>query len=196
MRQHSARFRDETARVREQAARLALASGRQIELAGDLAALAEDPDARVRLRAAVALSGNQSDVAETALARIAARDAESPWTAAAILNAVAPRPLRFLDVLAAREPGWLTDTSPQQALFLVRLGELIGAGREEGCRFSDRDGLDPCRTRGLRSDRGAGRGPVADRSARTGASAGLASRRTRRSTSARRSKPLARRLPR
>ncbi len=121
------RFRDGHPRVREHAARLALAGGRQTEFTEALAALADDPDARVRLRAAVALAGNESDVAQAALARIAARDAESPWTAAAILNAVAARPVRFLDVLATKEPGWLTDTSSQQAAFLVRLGELIGA---------------------------------------------------------------------
>ena len=121
------RFHDEHSRVREHAARLALASGRQVEFAAELAALANDADDRVRLRAAVALGGVDSDAARAALARIAAHDAESPWTAAAILNAVAPRPVQFLDVLATREPAWLADTNSQQAAFLARLGELIGS---------------------------------------------------------------------
>jgi len=121
------RLRDGHPRVREQAARLALASGRQHELAGELAAQAGDADARVRLRAAVALGGVDSDAAREALAHVAARDAGSPWTAAAVLNAVAQEPGRFLDTLATRQPAWLADASPQQAAFLARLGELIGS---------------------------------------------------------------------
>ncbi len=121
------RLRDGHPRVREQAARLAQASGRQLELAGELATLAADADARVRLRAAVALGGVDSDAAREALARVAAHDADSPWTAAAVLNAVAPEPGRFLATLAARQPAWLADTNPQQAAFLARLGELIGS---------------------------------------------------------------------
>jgi putative membrane-bound dehydrogenase-like protein len=125
----TAALRDRDPRVREQAARVALAAGLQGALAGPLAAMAGDDSARVRLRAAVALGrvDPRNEATCEALARIAARDAESPWTAAAVLNAVAPSPGSFLDTLATRQPAWLSNPTPAQADFLARLGELIGS---------------------------------------------------------------------
>ena len=92
----------------------------------ELPSLADDPDARVRLRAAVALGGLDTDAAREALARLAARDGDSPWAASAILGGVGADPLRFLSTLAARQPAWLTSPTPVQARFLSGLAELIG----------------------------------------------------------------------
>ena len=88
--------------------------------------MADDPDARVRLRVAVALGGLDTDAAREALARLAARDGDSPWAASAILGGVGADPLRFLSTLAARQPGWLTSTTPVQARFLSGLAQRIG----------------------------------------------------------------------
>ena len=117
-------------RLREHGARLVASSGLQAALADDLAGLAGDPDPRVRLRVAVALAAVQGDAALEALARVAAVDADSPWTSAALLNALADRPTRFLDLVAARQPTWLADPTPAQARFLERLGAWIGASVE------------------------------------------------------------------
>jgi putative heme-binding domain-containing protein len=114
-------------RLREHGARLAASSGLQAALADDLTGLAGDPDPRVRLRVAVALAAVPGDAALEALARVAAVDADSPWTSSALLNALTDRPTRFLDLVAARQPAWLAGPTPAQARFLERLGAWIGA---------------------------------------------------------------------
>ncbi len=111
--------------VREQAARLAARA--PSDDAAELAGLADDPDPRVRLRAAVALAGLDTDAAREALARLAARDGDSPWVASAILGGVGADPLRFLSTLAARQPAWLASPTPTQARFLSGLAEWVGA---------------------------------------------------------------------
>lgn len=111
--------------VREQAARLAVRS--PSDYAAELPTLADDPDARVRLRAAVALAGLDADAAREALARLAARDGDSPWAASAILDGVGANPMQFLSTLATRQPAWLTNPTPVQARFLSGLAERIGA---------------------------------------------------------------------
>jgi putative membrane-bound dehydrogenase-like protein len=120
-----AALRDADPHVREQAAHLA--EGRASECLSDLAPLADDFDPRVRLRSAVALSTLDSDAAREALARLAARDAESPWTALAILSGLGSKPLDFLTTLFALQPAWQNDPTPAQARFLSRLSAVIGA---------------------------------------------------------------------
>lgn len=110
--------------VREQAARLTMSQA--AEYVPELATLADDRDVRVRLRAAVALAGVDTDSAREALARIAARDGDSPWAASAILGGVGENPSRFLDTLADRQPAWLNAPTSAQARFLTRLAALIG----------------------------------------------------------------------
>ncbi|MFO0954337.1 MAG: c-type cytochrome, partial [Isosphaeraceae bacterium] len=123
------RLADPHPRVREAAVRAAVAGGLTAPLGESaLAGLADDPDARVRLRAAEALGLFRGDQAREALGRIAARDAESPWTSAAVLASVGPDPGQFLERLAASQPVWLTASSPAQAEFLARLAARIGAG--------------------------------------------------------------------
>src|SRR5262249_48200541 len=72
--------------VRDRAARLAGQSA--ADYAAELVSLIDDPDARVRLRAAVVLADIDTDNAREALARLTTRDADSPWTASAILGGV------------------------------------------------------------------------------------------------------------
>jgi putative membrane-bound dehydrogenase-like protein len=115
-------------RVREAAARLA--RGRDA-LAADLAALADDPDPRVRLRAAEGLAGRDSAGALDALARLAARDAGSEWTARAILDGLRGGAPAFLDALARREPRLLDAPREDDARLLSRLAESIGARNAE-----------------------------------------------------------------
>ncbi|QEH35651.1 Cytochrome c [Aquisphaera giovannonii] len=125
-----AALRDDSPRVREQAARLVADSARQPSFASELAAIADDADARVRLRAVVALAKLDTDLERDALARVAARDAESPWAAAAILGALESSPGKFLDILATRQPGWLARPTDAQLGFLASLGAQIGASAD------------------------------------------------------------------
>jgi putative membrane-bound dehydrogenase-like protein len=126
---HSAALRATEARVREQAVRLA--DSRATTFVPDLAALAEDVDPRVRLRVAVALSAEDSELARDALAKLAAHDAESPWTTLAISSGLGPNPEPFLTFLTTRQPQWLLDPSPDQAGLLAQLAGLVGVKNED-----------------------------------------------------------------
>jgi putative membrane-bound dehydrogenase-like protein len=163
-------------RVREQAARLAGRSA--TDYAAELASLADDPDVRVRLHAAVALADIDTDAAREALARLAARDADSPWTASVILGGVGANPARFLSTLASRQPAWLTNTTSAQARFLSRLADLIGSrgdpaeidsliaqangARDEAAAFALLEGLAQGQSR-VKSPRLTWKGPEANR---------------------------------
>ena len=92
--------------AREQAVRLAARD--PSDHAPELSSLANDPDARVRLRVAVALGGLDTDAAREALAHLAARDGDSPWAASAILGGVLERTRRVSSRPSpARKPDWL-----------------------------------------------------------------------------------------
>ena len=120
-----AALRDDHAHVREQAVRLAEPRAKQY--LADLVPLAADTDERVRLRTAVALGTVDDENARDALARIAGREADSPWTAQAILDGLGTNPLAFLNSLAARHRQWLAKPTATQARFLARLASSIGA---------------------------------------------------------------------
>ena len=122
-------LRDREPIVREAAARLS--EGRAMEHLDALAALADDPDARVRLRAAVCLATLGTDASREGLARIAARDGASPWTSAVVLGGVAADPDKFLATLTTRLPAWLNAPNAAQARFLSRLAERIGSRNRE-----------------------------------------------------------------
>jgi putative membrane-bound dehydrogenase-like protein len=105
----AAALRDPEPGIRENALRLADAA--------QAAALADDPDARVRFQAALGLA----DLG--ALARIAARDGADPWTRAAVALSASRAPAEFLGLLDASRPG---------AVELVRmLAGAVGARAEE-----------------------------------------------------------------
>ena len=115
--------------VREQAARLAgpraeAASG----LRDDLLGLADDPDAMVRLAAALALGDLTDPQAIDALATIADRDAGDPWIRTAVLSSVSGRSAALIGALADR-PGFVD--RPEGRAWLGDLAALIGAeGRD------------------------------------------------------------------
>ncbi len=115
---------DPDPRVREQAARLA--ESRAGDCLEELLPLAEDSDPRVRLRAAIALATVGDGPAREALARVAARDADSPWTATAILGGLGADPLPFLEILSAGQNAWLSEPSADQARFLENLAVAVG----------------------------------------------------------------------
>jgi putative membrane-bound dehydrogenase-like protein len=120
-------FRHDDPRMREQGARIA--ADRPNGLRQELAALADDPDARVRLRVAVALRGQgQFD----ALARIAARDADSPWTVSALMTGSDDQALPLLDATLRHAPLWIQNPSAAQSAFLARLARIVGARNHEG----------------------------------------------------------------
>jgi putative membrane-bound dehydrogenase-like protein len=106
-------------------------------------ALADDPDARVRFEAAIALGdvpaeGGKSGAAgqggepsravasvAAALARIAVRDGADRWTRAAVFSSLAGRELAFLTAL--RDTDRFNDGLPPE--LLNELGRLLGASR-------------------------------------------------------------------
>ena len=87
--------------------------------------LADDPDPRVRFRAAIALGGApiDPDGVAAALARVAARDGSDRWARAAVFSSLLGRESDFLLALRDQARGSL---SPE---LLEELGKLIGASR-------------------------------------------------------------------
>lgn len=118
------------ARVREHG--LKLADGRAAESRGAILALADDPDARVRFHCALVLGELEGPEAIGALARVAARDVEGPWSRRAVLSGVAGRPWPFLSALLERDGRWIDAPTSAQAEFLGQLGSLFGPAEFDG----------------------------------------------------------------
>jgi putative membrane-bound dehydrogenase-like protein len=137
-------MKDADARVREQALELSefflknskplaawvvnRAVNRVVNLSAGVAALAADPDARVRFQAALTLGemtlGESPDTRALAtLAELAHRDSGDPWFRIAILSSVADRVSPFFRLLVAKGELW---TDPQLA---VEASAMIG-GRQ------------------------------------------------------------------
>ena len=87
--------------------------------------LADDPDPRVRFRAAIVLGDTPPDAADVpaALARIAARDGADRWARAAVFSSLAGREKAFLAGLRAIPSG----SNPLPPEMLNELGRLLGA---------------------------------------------------------------------
>jgi putative heme-binding domain-containing protein len=68
-------------------------------------ALADDPDAKVRLQVALSLGQSQNPAALAALAHLAVRAGDEPWMNDAILSSVGTTADRLLTALAARADG-------------------------------------------------------------------------------------------
>ncbi len=117
-------LRDPHPDVREGAVRLA---GGHPGLAGDLIALADDPEVRVRFQAAIALGDLNEGRAPGALARIAARDVGDPWVRLAVLSGLRETAWPFLQALLAAKPGWLDAPTPEQAKLLEQTAAILGA---------------------------------------------------------------------
>jgi putative membrane-bound dehydrogenase-like protein len=95
----------DAARLREEALRLAMPRlADSAPLRARALALAADPDAAVRFRAAVALGGLDGREAIEPLARIALGDAGDPWSRAALLTALPATAARLaVELLGRRE---------------------------------------------------------------------------------------------
>jgi putative membrane-bound dehydrogenase-like protein len=115
---------DRHAGVRENAVRLAAA---RIATSGDLLApvlrLADDPDARVRMRVALALGETADTRGIGALAALARRDGAQPWMRAAILSSVRERASAFLRAFLDSP----ASSPAAKALVMQDAGHLIGA---------------------------------------------------------------------
>jgi putative membrane-bound dehydrogenase-like protein len=119
---------DPDPRVREQAVRLA--EGRlegALSLLTILLSMTSDPDPMVRFQLAFRLGEAASDRRViAALASIAERDANSPWTRSAVLSSIVGRPTELLSALASR-PGFLSGA--EGSVWLDHLAYLVGIAR-------------------------------------------------------------------
>src|SRR5262249_46021210 len=110
--------------VRASAAELA---ARRPGLTGDLLPLADDPEIRVRVRAAIALGDVDDERAGMALARIAVRDVGDEWARLAVLSGLRDKAWPFLQALLAANPGWLEAPTAAQGTLLAQTGAILGA---------------------------------------------------------------------
>jgi putative membrane-bound dehydrogenase-like protein len=110
--------------ARASAAELA---ARRPGLTGDLLPLADDPEIRVRVRAAIALGDVDDERAGMALARIAARDVGDEWARLAVLSGLHDKAWPFLQALLAADPGWLEAPTAAQGTLLAQTGAILGA---------------------------------------------------------------------
>jgi len=120
-------------RVREHAVRLAEPFLRRGEagatLLTRLLSLAEDPSPHVRYQLAFTLGETRAPERVEALARIARRDAASPWTRAAVLSSLA----EGADEMFARVRAWFAGAPGETAVgageyeFLRQLVQMLGA---------------------------------------------------------------------
>ncbi|MDG3006830.1 PVC-type heme-binding CxxCH protein [Paludisphaera mucosa] len=115
---------DASADVREAAAKLA--AGRPGLLAA-LATLADDPEARVRFQAAIVLGDSDAPAAVSALAKIAARDADDEWARLAVLSGLRDTAPLFLSAILDAHPGWLAEPTAGQAYLLSATAAILGA---------------------------------------------------------------------
>ena len=98
-------LRDASAPVRENALRLAERRlGQDDGLLDAVLPLHDDPDARVRLHAALALGASRDPRRFGALAEIARRGGADRWTRAAVLSSVGTEATAFFDVFRQRPP--------------------------------------------------------------------------------------------
>jgi putative heme-binding domain-containing protein len=119
-------LQDPHASVRENAVRLAEARVSASEdLLSHILPLADDPDVRVRFRAALALGETDDPRALDALGSIARRDGAQPWMRAAILSSVRERSNEFLRAFTASPPA----SDAVRAAVMQDLGQLFGAGQ-------------------------------------------------------------------
>jgi len=119
----SAALRDPAAGVREQTVQFAEPRlAKTPELAAGVRGLADDPDVRVRFRAAIALGALPDEAATAALTRIARRDIADPWARLAVLSSSAERSVALFAAL-------LHDAGPQETAFLGQLSSIIGSRR-------------------------------------------------------------------
>jgi len=102
-------------------------------MAGRVADLARDPDPLVRFHAALAAGDLRGPAEEglalEALVAAAIRDAEDPWSRAAILSSLAGRETRFIERFAREDGGAHADALLRAAAYLAGAGGDSGEGR-------------------------------------------------------------------
>jgi putative membrane-bound dehydrogenase-like protein len=127
-------LKDSQPGVREHALRLSegyLANEQVERLRPAVAALAEDPDVRVRFQVAMSLGEFNGAGKLDALARIARRAFASHWQRLAVLSSVGSNAWPLLRKLAQEEPAWLNAPTTDQARFLDQAARLVGASHNE-----------------------------------------------------------------
>lgn len=119
-------LQDPDARVREQGVILATS---QLEhrpgLGNRLAAMARDPDARVRFLVALGLGSVAGPEAIDALAAIVWRDADDRWTRAAVSSGIGARAAEFIAALLTRST---TQTQSSLGLVVREASRIVGTG--------------------------------------------------------------------
>jgi putative heme-binding domain-containing protein len=120
---------DAVPEVRAQAVQLAAGRlGRSPRLLEAVLALADDPDSRVRFRAAFALGETRDPRAEARLARIVLRDVGNRWIRAAVLSSCAATADRlWIDLWRDTNPPASSGESAAVAGLLRQLAEVVGA---------------------------------------------------------------------
>ena len=120
----AAALQDPHAAVRENAVRLAGSRiGDSEDLLTGVVGLVNDPDDRVRLQVALALSGANDPRAISALAVLARRDGAQQWMRAAILSSVRDRANDFLRAFVESP----ASSSAVKAAVMQDVGQLFGA---------------------------------------------------------------------
>lgn len=130
-------FEDGESGVREQAVIL---SGKLLERSPDLIELlitaTEDEEIRVRYLSSLELGAGKGEKVIDALARVAARDGDNPWSRAAVLSGVGDQLSAFLSTFRKMD----TLDRPASPLMMQDLGELYGhAAQMEDCQVLLKD---------------------------------------------------------
>lgn len=113
-------------RIREQVIKLTEGRADQDrDLAFTLLLSADDVDPMVRFQMAFSLGELKKPAAIAALASIARRDAQSPWTRIAVMSSLKGRALLFLERLATNPADFLD--KPEGRTWLEEVSALIGA---------------------------------------------------------------------
>ncbi len=101
----------------------------QAALLDRVADLAADPDDAVRFQTALALAASKTAAASRALAEIARRDVDDPWTRLAVLSSAVPHATAIFGELLADDS---FSTSAASGEFLGSLARTVGASRKVG----------------------------------------------------------------
>lgn len=110
--------------IREQAVQILASHTKYDQAKSTLNKLAEDPSARVRYYAAIALGNINTNEAVQALAKIAAKDGSDKWTRAAVLSGLSGRSQEFITAFAS-----MKSAEPKAyAAVMQDLGRLLGHG--------------------------------------------------------------------
>ncbi len=120
----AAALRDPDPRVREQAVLVAEDLPGGAETSRRLFELADDPDPRVRFVTALWLGNREDPRAADALARIALRDGDDPWSRAAVFSGIGSRMPEFLRAVSMAG----AETGPAIAPVMEQLGRVLGTG--------------------------------------------------------------------